>query len=88
MSEKGVWDHGKMHILARDFNRLTKEDKSQEGWDKVAAERELSNTKKFGDNSFTKLEEPKFDLTASMPQKNFSDCWAQVGRRDLETTCQ
>ena len=86
MSQKGDWDHGKVHILAGDF------DKSQEGWDKVAAERELSNTKKFGDNSFTKLEEPKFDVTASimesMSQKNFSDCWAQVGRLDLETTCQ
>ena len=88
LSEKGVWDQGKMHILAGDFNSLTKEDKSQEGWDKVAAERELSNTNKLGENGFTELEEPKFDVTASMSQKNFSDCWAQVGRRDLKTTCQ
>ena len=51
-----------MHILAGDFNSLTKEDKSDEGWDQVAAERELSNTKR----GFIKLEEPKFDVTTSM----------------------
>ena len=73
LSQKGVWDQGKMHILAGDFNSLTKEDKSQESWDKVAAERELSTTKKLGDK--TKLEEPKFDLTASMSQKDFLDMW-------------
>ena len=68
------------------FNSLTKEDKGNEGWDQVAAERELSNTKR----GFIKLEEPKFDVTPSMSQsqKNFSDCWAQVGRQDLKTTCQ
>ena len=88
LSEKGVWDEGKMHILAGDFNSLTKEDRCQEGWNKVAAERELSNTKNLGENGFTKLEEPKFDVTASMSKKNFLDCWAQVGRRDLKTTCQ
>ena len=70
LSQKGVWDEGKMHILAGDFNSLTKEDKSDEGWDKVAAEREFSNTKR----GFTKLEESKFDVTTSMSQKNFSDC--------------
>ena len=86
LSQAGVWDQWKMHILAGDFNSLTKEDKSQEGWDKVAAERELSNTKKLAEVS--KLEEPKFDVTASMSRKNFFDCWAQVGRQDLKTTCR
>ena len=66
------------------LNSFTEEDKSDEGWDKVAAERELSNTKR----GFIKLEEPKFDVTMSMSQKNFSDCWAQVGRQPLKTTCQ
>ena len=83
LSQAGVWDQGKMHILAGDFNSLTKEDKTQEEWDKVAAERELSNTKKSAE-----LEEPKFDVTASMSRKNFFDCWAQVGRQDLKTTCR
>ena len=50
LSEKGVWNQGRMHIFAGDFNSLTKEDKSQEAWDKVAADRELSNQ-----NNFAKL---------------------------------
>ena len=83
LSEKGVWNQGRMHIFAGDFNSLTKEDKSQEAWDKVAADRELSNQ-----NNFAKLEEPKFDVTAFMAQENFTDCWAKVGRRDEMTTCQ
>ena len=83
LSEKGVWNQGRMHIFAGDFNSLTKEDKSQEAWDKVAADRELSNR-----NNFAKLEEPKFDVTAFMAQENFTDCWAKVGRRDEMTTCQ
>ena len=88
MSQKGVWDHGRIHIFAGDFNSLTKADKSQEGWDKVAAEKELSNTERLGEKGFTKLEEPKFDVTSSMAEKNFSDCWAMVGRGKLKTTCQ
>ena len=83
LSEKGVWNQGRMHIFAGDFNSLTKEDKSQEAWDKVAADRELSNQ-----NNFAKLEEPKFDVTDFMAQENFTDCWAKVGRRDEMTTCQ
>ena len=50
LSEKGVWNQGRMHIFAGDFNSLTKEDKSQEAWDKVAEDRELSNQ-----NNFAKL---------------------------------
>ena len=79
LSQKGVWGLGKMHIFAGDFNSLTKEDKSEEGWAQVKVDRENSNTE---------LEEPKFDVAASMAQKNFSDCWDQVGRQDLKITCR
>ena len=70
-----------MHIFAGDFNSLTKWDKYEDEWAKMAAERE---------DSSAELEEPKFEVAASMAQKNFSDCWDQVGRRpgNLETTCE
>ena len=79
LSQKGVWGLGRMHIFAGDFNSLTKTDKSEEEWAQVAADRE---------NSDTELEESKFDVAAAMAQKNFSDCWDQVGRRDPKTTCR
>ena len=88
LSEKGVWDHGRMHIFAGDFNSLTKEDKGEEGWEQVAVSREDSNREKLGERGFTEQEEPKFDLTASMARKNFSDCWAEMGRRGLKNTCR
>ena len=84
LSQKGVWPYGaiwglgRMHIFAGDFNSLTKGDKSEEEWAQVAVDRENSNTE---------LEEPKFDVAASMARKNFSDCWDQAGRQDLKTTC-
>ena len=78
LSQKNVWGLGRKHIFAGDFNSLTKGDKSEEGWAQVAADRENSNTE---------LEESKFDVAASMAQKNFSDCWDQVGRQDLKITC-
>ena len=77
--QKGVWGNGRMHIFAGDFNSLTREDKSGEEWSQVAAKRKDSNKE---------VEEPKFDVTASMAQKNFSDCWAMVGGGKLKTTCQ
>ena len=77
LSEKGVWDKGKMHVLAGDFNSLTFADKSEAEWAEVAVERNEAN-----------FEEPKFQVTASMGQKNFSDCWAKVGTGGLRTTCQ
>ena len=77
LSQKGVWGLGRMHIFAGDFNSLTKGDKSEEEWVQVAVKRERS-----------KLEEPKYDVAASMAQKNFTDCWDQVGRQDLKITCR
>ena len=77
LSQKGVWGLGRMHIFAGDFNSLTKGDKSEEEWVQVAVKRERS-----------KLEEPKYVVAESMAQKNFSDCWDQVGRQDLKITCR
>ena len=76
LSQKGVWGLGRMHIFAGDFNSLTERD-NEEGWAQEAVKRERSQ-----------LEEPKFDVTALMAQMNFSDCWDQVGRRDLKITCK
>ena len=66
-----VWDKGKLHVLAGDFNSLTFADKSEGEWAEVVVERREKS-----------LEEPKFQVTAQMAQKNFSDCLANVGTGD------
>ena len=79
-----AWDDGRRHIWAGDFNSLTEDDKSKEGWEKVAKEREASK-------GFKRLEEPKFEVTKYMVEKNFSDCWAKVGEKgptDQKETCR
>ena len=91
LTSRVVWDGGRRHIWAGDFNSLTKDDKGKKGWKKVAKEREASNREGEGTGGFKRLEEPKFEVTKYMAEKNFSDCWAKAedrGHKDLEETCK
>ena len=91
LTSRVVWDGGRRHIWAGDFNSLTKDDKSKKGWEKVANEREASNREGEEKKGFKRLEEPKFEVTTYMAEKNFSDCWAKAGERgekDQKDTCK
>ena len=90
LASKVVWDGGRRHIWAGDFNSLTEGDKDKDGWEEVAEEREASNREGEGTRGFKRLEKPKFEVTKYMADF-FSDCWAtaeEKGHKDLKETCK
>ena len=89
LETSGVWDGGRRHIWAGDFNSLTEDDKTRKGWKKVAKKREASNREGEGEKGFKKLEEPKFDVTKKIAEMNFTDCWAEADEKgSLKETCK
>ena len=66
--ELEVWEDS--HILAGDFNSVTKEDYKDTEWTVVKKDRKKLHTKSTEYDN-----EPKVDVAAKMVELGFSDCW-------------
>ena len=74
---RGLWKKSTPHVWAGDFNSLTREDYTDAEMANIALERKRKT-----------IEEPKFTVTSTLADLNFSDCWIELGRHNPRETCR
>merc|ERR1712080_474777 len=70
------WER-KVKVWAGDFNTLTREDYSQQGWEEIGAVRRRG-----------KWEQPRTEFSNYLHKKGLTDSWASVGRPSPVSTCR
>ena len=74
---RDLWEASTPHVWAGDFNSLTREDYTDAEMANIALERKRKT-----------IEEPKFTVTSTLADLNFSDCWIELGRHNPRETCR